>query len=435
MILMTIFVKKIRKQHLKFVFCEYFFYYKGMLIEFSVNNYKSIKDDLTLNMMDLNNSSKALPSVVLYGANASGKSSVMQALMTMQRIVLNKDRIMLSTDKLPYNPFRLSSQTENAPTSFDVVFEMKSKKYKYGFSYDSKKIVSEYLLVYETARPTTIYEFENGVFKPNSKIPSLKKIVKPDNFLYLWEADKQNVESAKIVLEWFDEFTHISFDDDGGLRGIFSPRCLDFLDKQSQKNMMVSFLQTADTGIKDVLKDVSGMRKQKRKLQDGSFEDYFIESRSVKTIHEKYGANKKREGLVSFDLFDDESTGTKKMFFIAEVLMIALLEGGVLFLDEMDANLHPILTQKLIKFFCDPEINTIGAQLVFSSQDTNLLDLSLLKKEQIYFVEKDGFGASHLTSLSDFNNVRNSEKVERNYILGKYGAIPYIGVFDFFKKG
>lgn len=406
-----------------------------MLIEFSVNNYKSIKDDLTLNMMDLNNSSKALPSVVLYGANASGKSNVLQALKTMQRVVLNKDRIMLSTDKLPYNPFRLSSQTENAPTSFDIVFEIKSKKYKYGFSYDSKKIVSEYLLVYETARPTTIYEFENDVFKPNSKIPSLKKIVKPDNFLYLWEADKQNVESAKIVLKWFDEFTHISFDDEGGLRGIFSPRCLDFLDKKPQKNMMVSFLRAADTGIKDVLKDVSGLKKEKRKMPDGSFEDVFVEDRSVKTVHEKYGANNKCEGQVLFDLFNDESTGTKKMFFIAEVLLVALLDGGVLFLDEMDANLHPILTRALIEFFNNPEVNTIGAQLVFSSQDTNLLDLSLLKKEQIYFVEKDEYGASHLTSLSDFNNVRNSEKVEKNYILGKYGAIPYIGAFDFFKKG
>ena len=124
-----------------------------MLIEFSVNNYKSIKDDLTLSMMDLKNSPKALPSVVLYGANASGKSNVLHALKMMQRIVLNLDRIMLSTDKLPYNPFRLSSQTETAPTSFDVVFEKESKKYKYGFSYNSKEIVSDNLAMY--FHPTT----------------------------------------------------------------------------------------------------------------------------------------------------------------------------------------------------------------------------------------------------------------------------------------
>ena len=122
------------------------------------------------------------------------------------------------------------------------------------------------------------------------------------------------------------------------------------------------------------------------------------------------------------------------MFFIAELFVAALLEGHVLFLDEMDANLHPILTRELIKFFNDPEVNTLGAQLVFSSQDTNLLDLSLMRKEQIYFVEKDHFGGSHLASLSDYNNVRNSDKIEKNYILGKYGAIPYIGKFDFFKQ-
>lgn len=405
-----------------------------MLIEFSVNNYKSIKDDLTLSMMDLKNSPKALSSAVLYGANASGKSNVLHALKMMQRIVLNADRIMLSTDKLPYNPFRLSSQTETAPTSFDVVFEKKSKKYKYGFSYNSKEIVSEYLLVYESARPTTIYEFEKNIFKPNSKIPSLKKIIKPSNFLYLWEADKQNVKPAKAVLECFNELIHISFDDEGGLRGIFSPKWLDFLDEKTQKDMIAAFLQTADTGIKDVLKDVSGLEKQKRKMADGSLEDYFVESRSVTTVHEKFGKNKKKEGEAYFDLFKDESTGTKKMFFIAELFVMALLEGCILLLDEMDANLHPILTRELIKFFNDPEVNTLGAQLVFSSQDTNLLDLSLMRKEQIYFVEKDHFGGSHLASLSDYNNVRNSDKIEKNYILGKYGAIPYIGKFDFFKQ-
>lgn len=406
-----------------------------MLIEFSVNNYKSIKDDLTLSMVDLKNSPKALPSAVLYGANASGKSNVLHALKMMQRIVLNLDRIMLSTDKLPYNPFRLSSQTESAPTSFDVVFEKESKKYKYGFSYNSKEIVSEYLLVYESARPTTIYEFEKNVFKPNSKIPSLKRIIKPSNFLYLWEADKQNVESAKVVLEWFDELIHISFDDEGGLRGVFSQKWLDFLDEKNQKDMIVAFLQTADTGIKDVLKDSSGLEKQKRKMADGSFEVFFVDSpQSVITIHEKFGKNKQKEGVAYFDLFKDESTGTKKMFFIAELFIMALQYGSILFLDEMDANLHPILTRELIEFFNNPEINTLGAQLVFTSQDTNLLDLSLLKKEQIYFVEKDRFGGSHLASLSDYNNVRNSDKVEKNYILGKYGAIPYIGKFDFFKQ-
>ena len=406
-----------------------------MLIEFSVNNYKSIKDDLTLNMMDLKNSSKALPSAVLYGANASGKSNVLHAMKMMRRIVLNVDRIMLSTDKLPYNPFRLSSQTESAPTSFDVVFEKEFKKYKYGFSYNSKEIVSEYLMVYESARPTTIYEFEKNVFKPNSKIPSLKKIVKPKNFLYLWEADKQNVEPAKVVLEWFDELIHISFDDEGGLRGVFSQKWLDFLDEKTQKDMIVAFLQTADTGIKDVLKDSSGLEKQKRKMADGSFEVFFVDSpQSVITIHEKFGKNKQKEGVAYFDLFKDESTGTKKMFFIAELFIMALQYGSILFLDEMDANLHPILTRELIEFFNNSEINTLGAQLVFTSQDTNLLDLSLLKKEQIYFVEKDRFGGSHLASLSDYNNVRNSDKVEKNYILGKYGAIPYIGKFDFFKQ-
>ena len=130
-------------------------------------------------------------------------------------------------------------------------------------------------------------------------------------------------------------------------------------------------------------------------------------------------------------MFEDESLGTQKYFYAIGPVIDSLQKGTTLFLDELDASLHPILTRKIVKLFNTKETNPNGAQLIFTSQDTNLLDQTLFDKEQIWFVEKDKFGASHLVSLSEYKDVRKEHKIERNYIMGKYGAIPYLGDFKF----
>ena len=136
-------------------------------------------------------------------------------------------------------------------------------------------------------------------------------------------------------------------------------------------------------------------------------------------------------GDEKFNLFDDESLGTQKYFYAIGPIINALKNGSTLFLDELDASLHPILTRRLVELFNNKEINGKGAQLIFTSQDTNLLDQTLFDKEQIWFVEKDKYGASHLTGLSEYRDIRKQEKIEEKYIKGKYGAIPYLGTFKF----
>ena len=151
----------------------------------------------------------------------------------------------------------------------------------------------------------------------------------------------------------------------------------------------------------------------------------------VKTIHSKVDENNNFAGDVKFDLFEDESMGTRKIFEAIGPIIDTLQKGAVLFLDELDASLHPILTRKIVELFNNAKSNPHGAQLIFTSQDTNLLDQTLFDKEQIWFIEKDKFGASHLVSLAEYKDVRKEHKIERNYILGKYGAIPYLGDFSF----
>ncbi len=404
-----------------------------MLIEFSVNNFRSIKNDLTLNLLSAGNNATTLSTVVLYGANASGKSNILKALQMMRGIVLNESKVMLSTDELPYKPFRLASDSESAPTCFDVVFEHESKKYKYGFAYDNKEIHSEYLMVYESNRPTTIFEYEKKKgFKPNSKLTALKKFSQNPNMLCLWEADRRGIDYAKIVLKWFKELTCVSFDSETGLRGAFSSSIFKFFDDPSKKKLISAFVHSADIGIKDVRRET--LRKLlKKNKSDDDLNSLIVEYESIQTIHDKFDKKKKKIGEVPFDLFEDESTGTKKMFIVMALMLDALMNGSVLLLDEMDASLHPLLTRKLVEIFTDTSLNKREAQLVFTSQDTNLLDTNLLKKDQVYFVEKNDLGETSLVSLVDYANVR-TEKIEKNYILGKYGAIPNLGSFDFLNE-
>lgn len=389
-----------------------------MLIEFSVNNFKSIKDTATFSMVSGSNNKmgntvsvgklELLPSAVIYGANASGKSNILEAFNMMRRIVLNQDKIIQSTDELPYNPFKLSTETEDASTSFDVVFTVNGKKYKYGFEYDKNIVYSEYLIFYESVRPTTIYEYDKDTgYKPNNKISEVKNLKKLDNSLYLWKADQEGYEIAGTVLEWFKECTYLSSSGEG-IKGEEYSRLLQL---PKFRETLTRVLQLADLGIKGLEQELESTEK-------------------IKTLHVKFNEKNEAIGMCKFDLNDDESVGTNKFYSIIEPILYSANYGVPIFIDELDANLHPILAKNIInEVFNNMDINKKHAQLIFTSQDTNLLDPALFHKSQIWFTEKDKYGRTYLDSLSDYKDIKQSENFAKNYILGKYGAIPYLGDF------
>lgn len=414
-----------------------------MLIQFSARNFKSFKDTFTLDLFTKKDTavssiykesnSNIYPSAVFYGANGSGKSNILQAFAMMQRLVLNKDKIIQSTDIMPINRFRLSNETEDDTTAFDICFTFENKKYKYGFEYGNENektiVYSEYLYVYESIQPTIVFEYDldenNGKIKI-TKYKELEKIRHLENSLFLWEADRFSNEIAGNVLKWFNNSHYVAYSEQHPL----NPNYGNLLNKPEFRKIFQIFMHDADFGINDIYNDSFPIHAVYEKIP-GSPENVVVKGTAVKTLHSKFDENKNIIANTPFDLLKDESFGTQKYFYVINSVIDTLSNGYVLFVDELDASLHPILTRKIVELFNSKKSNPNGAQLIFTSQDTNLLDQKLFDKEQIWFVEKDKYGCSHLTSLSEYNDIRKQEKIEQKYIMGKYGAIPYLGDFNF----
>ena len=410
-----------------------------MLIQFSARNFKSFKDPFTLDLFTnketavsniiKSNFKNTYASAVFYGANGSGKSNILKAYNMMRNLVLNKDKVMLSTDRLKINTFKLSTESEDDTSAFDICFIYNNKKFKYGFEYDENIVYSEYLFVYETVQPTLIFEYDldedEGKIKC-TKYKSLSQKKHLKNTLFLWDVDREDIEEAHEVLNWFKETIYIEF---SNARNV-NPSYWNNLTKPDVKNIFQIFIHDADFGIKDIYQDSRPVMDVYDKIPNLP-KNSIVEEITVKTTHAKLDENNNFIGDEKFNLFDDESLGTQKYFYAIGPIINALKNGSTLFLDELDASLHPILTRRLVELFNNKEINGKGAQLIFTSQDTNLLDQTLFDKEQIWFVEKDEYGASHLTGLSEYRDIRKQEKIEEKYIKGKYGAIPYLGEFKF----
>ena len=410
-----------------------------MLIQFSARNFKSFKDPFTLDLFTnketavsniiKSNFKNTYASAVFYGANGSGKSNILKAYNMMRNLVLNKDKVMLSTDRLKINTFKLSTESEDDTSAFDICFIYNNKKFKYGFEYDENIVYSEYLFVYETVQPTLIFEYDldedEGKIKC-TKYKSLSQKKHLKNTLFLWDVDREDIEEAHEVLNWFKETIYIEF---SNARNV-NPSYWNNLTKPDVKNIFQIFIHDADFGIKDIYQDSRPVMDVYDKIPNLP-KNSIVEEITVKTTHAKLDENNNFIGDEKFNLFDDESLGTQKYFYAIGPIINALKNGSTLFLDELDASLHPILTRRLVELFNNKEINGKGAQLIFTSQDTNLLDQTLFDKEQIWFVEKDKYGVSHLTGLSEYRDIRKQEKIEEKYIKGKYGAIPYLGAFKF----
>ncbi len=414
-----------------------------MIVQFSARNFKSFRDTFSLDLFTnkdtavsslyKENSLKLYPTCVFYGANASGKSNVLQAFSMMRRLVLNQDKIIQSTDIIPMNRFKLSNEAEEDSSAFDVIFTFEGKKYKYGFEYgfeNEKSIVySEYLYIYESVQPTIVFEYDldenNGKIKI-TKYKELEKLKHLENSLFLWEADRFSNEVASKVLQWFKSSNYIEYSS----RQPLPPSYWENLTKPKIRKIFQTFMHDADFGIKDIFQDVKSINDVYGKIPNLP-PNSKLEEISVKTLHSKFDKNAGYIEDTEFNLFEDESLGTQKYFYVIGPVIDALINGKTLFLDELDASLHPILTRCIVELFNKKESNPKGAQLIFTSQDTNLLDQTLFDKEQIWFVEKDKYGCSHLTSLSEYKDIRKQEKIEQKYIMGKYGAIPYLGDFKF----
>ena len=419
-----------------------------MLLEFSVGNYLSFKEKKTLNLVASSISEyektniintdrlKILKGAVIYGANTSGKSNLIRAMSTMKRLIMHSFN-QSSTKTLDLTPFLLSSTTEKKPSFFEVIIEISEVRYRYGFEITNKIIVAEWL--YETKKNAEkllfIRKEESIEVSSKFKEGNNLEMKTRNNALFLSVVDQFNGLIAQKIMRWFSNFIVIS----GLSHEHYEMITFDLLTIPKTASKLKTFFDKMDFGFSDlqVVKKKfdqdeipaeipTALAKQMINDLEGTF--HF----NVKTKHVKYDKNNKILGDVEFDMRRQESAGTNKVFNISGPIFDVLKDGGVLVIDELDSSLHPLITLALTKLFNSEKENSKKAQLIFTTHDTNLLSFGKYRRDQIYFIEKNIYGASDLYSLVEYieergNKIRKDRSFEKDYIEGRYGAIPYIG--------
>jgi len=407
-----------------------------MLIEFSVGNYRSFKDVVTLSMvaadeaadndeLDKNNVFKVnqnfslLKSAAIYGANASGKSNLILALYFMQSFVINSSKLQI-TDKIDLEKFRLSSETEDKPSFFKIVFYLDNKTYEYSFEVTQERVISEGLSCTPKTRKTNIFSREKDKIKYSKSLMKGKDVkdLTKKNTLFLSIAAQFNDPLAGKILLWFSRLKIISGSQLENLRQL----SIDYLSReQNLKNEIVSLIKKLDLSIKDMSIEVG------RKPLDNFHKDIpDTVYNSIETYHEKYDLEGKVIGLESFQLNKHESRGTQKLFALLAPILSVLKASEVLIIDELDSLLHPLMAIAIIGLFNSQQTNPKNAQLIFATHDVNLLSNQLFRRDQIWFTEKNRQEATDLHSLVEFD-IDNNASFEQDYIQGRYGAIPFIG--------
>lgn len=427
-----------------------------MLIEFNTSNNRSFKRNNRLSMVatsikDLEDEAiinldrvNLLKSVAIYGANASGKSNLLNSMGQMRWLVLTSATESQADDPLGISPYLLDAKSSKKPTSFEMVFIIDKVKYRYGFEANNKRVISEWLFEAKKVKETPLFVRDKDYVEMVDKFAEgdrLEDKTRP-NALFLSVVAQFNGKISNKILSWYRDFNMVHGIKDNLYYGL----TVDMLEDKKTSKIILDFMKFADLGINNMkLKelensfsdfDMNILSKKGRK----DFKEAIDEMKSEKitdiiTYHNKYDDNKNVIGEAEFSLADQESQGTNKFFNIIGAIVEVLLNGEILVIDEFNTRLHPLLTRKIIEIFNSKKGNPNNAQLIFTTHDTNLLDREIFRRDQIYFAEKDQYGESHLYSLIEYKSKpRNDEAYEKNYIAGKYGGIPFIGDFESLMK-
>lgn len=422
-----------------------------MLLQFTVGNVLSFKDkraftmeasgikDTPVDNIIKSEAYKVLRTAAVYGANSSGKSNFIKAFAMMGELVLNSVKLN-DSEELTYDPFLLSTETVEKPTYFEIVYLLGNMRFRYGFENTLHKIVGEWLFVKDGNKKEKVLFVRNtegiGVADEFKEGEGLEEKTN-DNRLFLSLVAQLGGEISKGIIEWFRSgYSVLSGLSNKGYTG-FSK--IMFFQKLSGCDEARRFFRTLELGFKDI--NVTSQEFDESQLPSympSDLKKELVEKLSGKksldifTIHKKY--NKKGEiiGEESFNLAERESSGTRKLFDLAGPIFDTLLKGRTLIIDELDAKMHPLISEYIIKLFNDPKSNPNNAQLIFSTHDTHLLASNLLRRDQIWFTEKDKQESTDLYSIMDIvlpdgTKPRNDSNYEKNYINGRYGAIPYVG--------
>ncbi|HGG0851707.1 TPA: ATP/GTP-binding protein, partial [Campylobacter jejuni] len=376
---------------------------------------------------------KLLKSSVLYGANASGKSNIIKALAIMKKIVISSANGQRG-DKLPIIPFLLGNE-DNKSTKFEIIFIQNDTKYQYGFILNSEKILEEWLLVFgESNRAQKWFERiynekeEKYNYSFGAKFLGSKQLWENstrDNALFLSVAIQLNNEQLKPVFDFFLKYIRVTCTDswnDG------QEVTIDILRQDKQK--IISYLKRADLDIEDIVVEETELNKTnlmqenipqkiKQMMQTDLEKGARLKKTDIKTIH----TNQQGKQIL-FDMLELESQGTQKFFKLIGPWVEALEQGYTIVVDELNTHLHPLMTKFLVNLFHNEDLNKSNAQLIFTTHDTSILNQDVFRRDQIWFCEKQN-KATKLYPLSDFKVRKDKTNLENDYLLGRFGALPY----------
>lgn len=418
-----------------------------MLVDFTVQNFRSIKEEAILSLVATENHTltedkithlpdlgfNLLKSAVIYGANASGKSNIILALLYLKQFIVNSTNIKLG-QKIPfYEPYCLDKECILDPTIFEIEFVLSNISYKYKIIFDSIKIHNETLILVKKGKESIVYEriFQNikfgKIFKGNKK-HLVDELL--ENNLFLTKGANSNLNLLKDVYIYFMKSLRIEIQtesDSQFMRFLLDQNINDEFDNKhliEYKSTIEKFLKSADIGISEI-------RFNKKYINENStinsvvYEPIFL--------HDKFHLNQKI-GVVEFKMHQ-ESKGTIKMFDLALKVINVLNKGLILIIDELDASFHPLLTEYILSLFNDSKHNPHNAQLIFSTHETSILTLHNFREDQIWFAEKNKYGESSLFSLAEFekNDVRSAKSLQNWYLTGRFGALPVIDKLEMYE--
>ncbi|MEG0361630.1 MAG: ATP/GTP-binding protein [Longicatena sp.] len=412
-----------------------------MLIQFKFKNFKSFRDDAILDLSATKISEyndrvieiggeKILPVAAIFGANASGKSNIQQAFSYMVYYVMRSfafggdvDEKKNKSEFVHPTPFLFDHTSKDAPSTFEVYFNAdeadKNKQYNYGFSVDNCGVCEEWLNVCaKSSRRKYISVFYRNRDNNELDLSGLPKKAH-DNIETALESEtlivslgaKLKIDILKFIRDWF--LKHDVTDFGNPLQNLLMSKFIPngFDEDEIVRHNVIHYFSSFDESIIDF---------EVEKTKDENDEEYL----NIKTLHKAIGSDDK----IAIPL-REESAGTLKMFALYPALKEVMESGGVLFVDELNSRLHPLLLRNFLISFLDPKVNKNHAQIIFTTHDSWTLSNNLLRRDEIWFTQKDRNGISSLYSLADFTDdigtkIRKDENYEKNYLLGKYGAIP-----------
>ena len=410
-----------------------------MLLRFSVSNHLSIRDSQELSFVPSSlkdesaglidcpaaPSGSLLPAAVIYGPNASGKSNLIEAIHTMRWMVLTSQTKGEPGGGVPRHPFKLDPASSQLPSRFDIDFVVDGVRHHYGFKASSQAFESEWLYAFPKSQRRTLFEREGDTFNfgrglkgQNNDIAGLTR----PNSLFVSAAAQSSHEYLSRIFGFFRSML--------GVRGVAvdSVMASHQLTKQEMDSRVIDFLKKMNTGVIDYRRKEIEFSEEFRAASQEIFAavkrlgadvdvDLGDKRVTIELAHLGQGGES-----VYLDL-DRESAGTRRLLLVLDLAYKALDHGLSFCVDELDASLHTQASEEVLKLFCSPETNPKGAQLIATTHDTNLLQSSVLRRDQVWFTKKNSEGATQLYPLTDIRT-RKGDNIERGYLQGRYGAVP-----------